>query len=715
MTKLNKGYRIFERAIIIFSLFLYLQIGLATIYNTIVIPISPKPSILVTGFVSAFIFSLMCIAVYVVFKRFDTINDNKHFIIAGIMLCFMTFIHMFLIFLTDVRPNTDSFDDIDEAMYLTNHKEVLEDNAHAGFMKAFGNNYFFIIILKWFFSFLKLFGIKDILTPLYTLNVLLIILATFLSWLLMKEVFGIKQANKLLFLLMINPVYYAATFWAYTATMSVWITMLIAYLSLKIYRNRNIKENVIYGIFVGILVGVGFKLRPTSIFVFIAVVLMTVGYPAIKNNIKKLLCVAISGIIACVLVISSFGMIEDKYFGKVSEYNNPITYWLCMGSHGNGNISTAEEDRQYLSTLDKDEKMGKMLKRTINNYLDAGVVGTAKLFHKKMSETFANGDSGMGVRINIGQPNKYVDNIFAGKYRFIYMVYAGVFRLLTIVGMIAIAVKMLFIKDNRRLNMLAVITVLGGIVFYWIWESKNAYSSPFIPMMLLVSTGGIDVCIVKSEKILKKKCLFRTLVVLLCAATILFDYVMIAKMHKKKETFSRVISSVGNVRANVPIEFENNKEIIIQDFYTKRKFNRILLVFDKNRLNGKRVSYEFTLLDDDNNVIDKRTKRIFSKKNKYLELDFESKKGNEHYYLKIRKKTKFKNGINFYTKNNYYLDSYDGKLVVNNNDNYVNDLMMNVIYVENDYYISIGAITVICILVWMFVIVCIYNVRKLLL
>ena len=171
------------------------------------------------------------------------------------------------------RPITDSYDDLDTAAWIASHGAVDVDNYHIKYMGAFSNNYtltlIFAVILK-VLPFLQMSGILMVLT---LMNAVAILVAIFLMWLILKECVGIRAANKALILCTFNPIYYCLVFWIYSLTFSLPFMMGIVYVAIRIYKCIDIKKEVLLEIFLGILIVVGYELRPTNVFPVIAMVL----------------------------------------------------------------------------------------------------------------------------------------------------------------------------------------------------------------------------------------------------------------------------------------------------------------------------------------------------------------------------------------------------------------------------------------------------------
>ena len=97
----------------------------------------------------------------------------------------------------------------------------------------------------------------------------------------------------------------------------------------------------------------------------------------------------IVALIAAVVLSVTVSTVKDRYFGEIQDQNYPILYWISMGSHGSGDLVSNGEEKAILEKYETaDERSNAFLKRTIDNYKQLGISGTADLWVRKTLTTW---------------------------------------------------------------------------------------------------------------------------------------------------------------------------------------------------------------------------------------------------------------------------------------------------------------------------------------
>lgn len=631
---------------------------------------------------------LLCVQLFLfvtaVFRLIDYIDrksQKAQYIITLLIFLFMIMVFLVLLCSLHPRPITDSLDDLDVAAYISSHGAVTKDNLHAYYMSMFGNNYILILLFSVFFKVLPFAEVTDALFVLYVINILSILLSVFLTWLLVKECVDLKAANKTLILCAMNPVYYGITFWIYSATLSLPIMIGILYLATKIYKSTRIAQEILEGILLGILVIIGYELRPTAIFPFIALII-TVPILIIKHKLyKKVLVIGIAAFLTMGSLYLTSSYLKNMYFGEVRDQNLSLFYWFSMGSHGEGNLETNDEDNAIVNSFDDHDEMTKaLIHQTINNYKKLGVSGTIDLWIRKMISTWSDGYSRINIRLGYGDIDSSLHDLIGGNHRQLYVFYSHAYRFVISLGIVLFCLVRVKEKNASVLQFSILLTVFGGVVFYMLWEAKSIYSAPFLLFMFILAQEGIDSGFScrslfsgiqgYGSSFIK---IYALMIVLVCAIWIhLFgteDYFVYYR-----------VNTTLNSRPDVTID---TKGSIMQDFYVSKAFNTISL----------RASAETDASDYMISVSDSSGKELVQKmvdssdvQKGCIKISFKKIQCDDHYYLTIRKMNSELGDIQFYRKDTYYLDSYKGQLSVDGNDDFVNDLNMDVMYCAEESY-----------------------------
>lgn len=119
--------------------------------------------------------------------------------------------------------------------------------------------------------------------------------------------------------------------------------------------------------------------------------------------------------------------VKDRYFGEIQDQNYPILYWISMGSHGSGDLVSNGEEKAILEKYETaDERSNAFLKRTIDNYKQLGISGTADLWVRKTLTTWADGYSTVHNRMSHGEIQNYLYELIGGTHASCFIFTAGI-------------------------------------------------------------------------------------------------------------------------------------------------------------------------------------------------------------------------------------------------------------------------------------------------
>lgn len=630
-----------------------------------------------------FIFALLfVIAMFgitkLLFSIIDKINNQK--IIAITLFSIMTIGFILTLFVFNVRPMSDSFDGIDAAYYLSSHSKILANNTHAFYMGIYSNNYLFVIIFKYLFRLMSFLKINNVLAVFYSLNMFMLIFGVFIFWMICKTNININFANKLLCTFVINPIYYFLGLWIYSLSFSFPVMMLIIYISLKLYKEKKTRNQILYSIFLGGIITIGYMLRPTAIFPAIAMCYFLIK-KIIQNGIsKRLIRIIIIVPIAFILSFSVVKSISSKPFDRVSNNNLPVSWWLMMGSHGNGDLSTNYTAGEALKQKNKKAINRYCINRTVQFYKENGVSGNINLWAKKTIVTWSNAFSVASSRLFLTDNSKIYDYFFGDKTQ-LFRILLDANRFLLILVCIYEGIKIIVLRRNiSNFLLLSYLIIFGGLVFYFIWEAKDVYSMPFIPFAQIIYVYGINE-LMKVDYSLQFKqkygMMFGTFSFIICLA-------MLSILTEQVNVNHVRVSSLLNDRMSTPISYKNE---IKQEFYSNKSFNNISFWTQLSGNKDLYSSYECMITDSNKNTIVKTIIAPQDIMENNLAVSFKTIKKPGKYTLKIKKINKEKSIIPFYSNNSYFIDSYRGTLSTDSRE-YHNDLRMAVTYNNVEPYLS---------------------------
>lgn len=631
------------------------------------------------------------IIIFFGFKAIDRINSKHLNILVFSLFAVFVFWELFFLINFSSVPNTDSYRCIDTAIGFATGRieQVDKSNPYFGYFCAFSNNNMFISILYLYFKFLNIFEVTNFLFYARLLNAVMIFTAVLITYLCVNMVFGKRFASKMLLLLTINPSLYFHIEWVYTLTFSLPFMLAILYLCLHIKRTNLIFKRIILCSFAAVLSAIGFLIRPTAIFPVIAFFVIALTKIKLKKDyFIKLSTCAVSFILVFLLSFMPLSSYANKRFKETIDYNYPITHWIMMGLNDTGRLSFSDAALTESFGDTTEEKLDGNLEEIEKRASEKSFVEFVKHFAVKTTLTFADGCHEIFCRINKQQYYSSAYNYIKGDNNYFFVLYCQGFRVFTYLFMLISLAVLLFSKNKHKAFMPFAVTVLGGFIFYLIWEVKQAYSLPFTIFFLVLATFGMDkVCqkLYLTKKI-KNNIHIGSVFVLIAAVLLSVGCGFVIDDYN-----NRIIPeaeydySVRCYDKKFVKSIEANE--LSQEFYSDKTFNYavVYLYRDDALKNAKdnNAKFSFTIKNSDNVTI--VSKKIpfanFRKKDdsrSYCWIDFDdiSSDDYEKYTVEIEC-NRYSPPIKWAISKSYGIDIYKGNLKISNTDIH-NDLILTV-------------------------------------
>ena len=520
----------------------------------------------------------------IVFFRFISFMDKSSkkqlWIWIGSMFFISVCIYSVLIFSLLVIPRYDSHSMLDQALVFAKSRQtpINKNSVYYMYFTKYSNNYTLTIIFVYYFRLLNFLGIHSFYTGAYVFNSICLLLGNLFTFLIAKRCKGLAFAAKVLFLCTLNPVYYLMSFWVYSNTISVPFMMCIFYLGICIYQSKNYYVRFALSAICMLLVVVAYRIRPTAIFPFIALIFGLFFYTIrkIKRNdisLKRIIKYAIlSTLCAAILFGTHTGIqhLNNHYFGNVTSGNYPITHWLMMGSHNDGMYSY--DDDKYTSSLENDTKLKETAKQTIEHYQ---ILGSHTVFFwlKKMIILWSDGSFQVNRRLTQYVGSNPITDLILGADNHLLMLYCQMFWLVILLFTMC---NLYHQRKEKKLNtydFLFIVVITGAIALYVIWEVKPEYAIPFLPFFFLYSSN------IKSEHLsnwvsLRTKKSKTVYVVMLISFSTIVTFLQITQNNVQK-TYEYAIHCFGTSWLD-DVSTDNFTQIT-QTFYPEVDFNRIQL------------------------------------------------------------------------------------------------------------------------------------------
>lgn len=612
-----------------------------------------------------------------------------------VLFALMALLMAGVLFFVAPRPMTDSFEDIDAAMYLVQNGVMDDGFGYIGNVAAYGNNQLFIVLLAGFFRILLACGIQDVLVPLMVANLLAVLGGEYVFWRTMRECRGEACANKFLLFCALNPLYYGLVCWLYTMTFSLPLMAGILYGALRIRRATTLRASVGWGSLMGALVVLGYGIRATSVFPFVAIVLvgglLLIG--SSKEQRKRVALASLSLVVVAVVAHGAASAVQDRYFGELADRAYPVSYWLAMGSNEEGTLKGRAEYRKIANdmSLSPEERSRVLWQSTASNYKELGVVGTLRLWLSKTLLTWSDGYSWINVRTRLGQHKGPLYDVIAGNHCHVFKAYCEAFRMVTVLGVAYGCVVGLRRKELGALELVCVVTLLGAVLFYCVWEAKNVYSGPFVPLMLILATYGVNVLGLQTRAVTQRypKARFAGLAVIMCLVVVAGVECNALFSQVEERSYARLGTHASN-KYTQKLSFNT----AVQDFFMSESFNmlKLGLFYDGEDVSARYVA---TLHNEAGELLaswefsseDLREGRRATYVSLPLELVVPSHE-DERYVLELQKLDASQQSMSVYTTPTCYLDYFNGQASVDGTP-LVGDLMLDVRYVVEEPYLAL--------------------------
>ncbi|MBO5450562.1 MAG: hypothetical protein J6A11_03355 [Lachnospiraceae bacterium] len=343
---------------------------------------------------------------------------------------------------------------------------------------------------------------------------------------------------------------------------------------LKQQRRNHIKQ-ILYTILAGIIFYFGYKLRAT---VAIALIAAVIGlYCRGKRiNLKSFILVLLLFCISFGGTKIIYGAVEDHYLAfDETDTAFPLTHWIAMGLNelGDGSFNANDEQRtmSYLTAKEKKDATVSLLKERAD---ELGALGIAKLYMRKLSNTYADGAGGYHSELNISSDYGLIWQIVYGVHRDPVLLWTQIFYLMSILCSI-FAVVSFFQKRLPVEGFVLLLLLTGSYLFQMIWESATIYSIGTMYLNGCMVALGLPMWKMKhlTESGIKKNAL-------LLADDAVEEYTLITAekvVEKDVSIFSEgIIKKQSLLSANI---FENNRKYKKNKKHNRIVFNLCVILF----------------------------------------------------------------------------------------------------------------------------------------
>lgn len=607
-----------------------------------------NPLVLIVG---SIIYLLLLIKLYKVITKLD---NKKKKIIVGILLGLQFILLLISAFVISSIPQVDLIHILTEINSLNDTGSILNNVYYS----VYPNNRFLLIIL---YGLQKIIPISNqILFSL--LSTICISVMSLFTYKTVNKVWDLNKGLLSLFICVLSPIFYLYVSYYYTDVLMLPFASILIYLIVKTKDEKNLKSNVLYGLLIGIIAIIGYKIRAVAIFILVAYFVYLIFTKKILIVLKKFAPI----IIGAILTITCIGTIENKFFTNVTvDKEFPMTHWIMMGVNEKSYGYYSQDDYNLSSSASNvSERTDLNIKEIKNRLSDLGPFGTVKLLVVKLVSVWGKGDYSY---------QKYLElvNDFNPSYSYLLedknIVINYLLQFSKIVVMFMAIISLINIYKSGKKSIIA-ISLFGAVFFYLVWEVCPRYGLSFLPWLILIGTCSYDTLNTNYEK-LKFYKYFKCIILVLTLALFAFSFNKYTGISYKENIVAK--DSVTKVKY-----ISLNKETVITqtlDLYDS--FNKIRLKFKVNEIDD--ATYKLELITKNEVVYEKDFKKNDLKDKKYT--DFYLDKTYEGGSYTVRLSSDSTSDLEVYIAYKGKFDYYpNGILEVNGNEE-TGDLMFEVV------------------------------------
>lgn len=607
-----------------------------------------NPLVLIVG---SIVYLLLLIKLYKVIIKLD---DKKKKIIVGILLGLQFILLLISAFVISSIPQVDLIHILTEINSLNDTGSIL----NSVYYSVYPNNRFLLIIL---YGLQKIIPISNqILFSL--LSTICISVMSLFTYKTVNKVLNLNKGLLSLFICVLSPIFYLYVSYYYTDVLMLPFASILIYLIVKTKDEKNLKSNVLYGLLIGIIAIIGYKIRAVAIFILVAYFVYLIFTKKILIVLKKFAPI----IIGAILTITCIGTIENKFFTNVNvDKEFPMTHWIMMGVNEKSYGYYSQDDYNLSSSASNvSERTDLNIKEIKNRLSDLGPFGTVKLLVVKLVSVWGKGDYSY---------QKYLElvNDFNPSYSYLLedknIVINYLLQFSKIVVMFMAIISLINIYKSGKKSIIA-ISLFGAVFFYLVWEVCPRYGLSFLPWLILIGTCSYDTLNTNYEKFKFYK-YFKCIILVLTLALFAFSFNKYTGISYKENIVAK--DSVTNVKY-----ISLNKEAVITqtlDLYDS--FNKIRLKFKVNEIDD--ATYKLELITKNEVVYEKDFKKNDLKDKKYT--DFYLDKTYEGGSYTVRLSSDSTSDLEVYIAYKEKFDYYPNGILEVNKKEETGDLMFEVV------------------------------------
>lgn len=373
------------------------------------------------------------------------------------------------------------------------------------YLYTFPNNIMITIIYIVLFKIFTIMNINDFLTLATVFNSLLVAGTGILLYYNTKKIFGSSKAMMVLIITCLTTPLYLYCACYYSDTLSMFLTMLMLAIFLKIKDSINFKTTIIWQVLLAITMVIGIKVKITSIFIFIAMFVYSLlnCHIQIKELAKKF---GITFLLVITLTSTFTLLIEPLFIGdkQLLDSNKiPTEHWIMMGLYGRGYFEYGEYHytQSFPTLAEKKEANRKVIKERLilkyqENTLFKHIKG--KLGFAWYDGSYFIPDKLRREPVNRGILHEIV--LEGGSKTSIYKYLPQTMHFSMLIFMVINIYRVLKEKDYLAKDNILFIAIYGLLVFLLIWENRSRYLITMLPIIMMSQLNGIEYFSIRKDE-----------------------------------------------------------------------------------------------------------------------------------------------------------------------------------------------------------------------
>ena len=299
-----------------------------------------------------------------------------------------------------------------------------------------------------------------------------------------------SAALRYLMLILVNPLWYLLGEMYYTSTISLAFSMGAIWLFDSAGRQETLWKKYTQYALAGILLAAGYQIRATVIITAAALLIYAVlRIRSFRRSREAFSVLAV--LFGAVLMLGAYKTAERHYAGfDPSQTGYPAVHWVMMSAQGEGQYNSAD-DAYTGSFSTKEERTRADLDRLKERLEQMGPGGLLTLFRNKLRVAFSYGDDDYASLFQTMREASPVQKYINGSRSDYLAVYLHSYHSL-LCGLILLALVWRAFRGKRGFLDVIALNVCGAYLFYLIWEVDEAYSIPFMLMLLMLEAAGME-------------------------------------------------------------------------------------------------------------------------------------------------------------------------------------------------------------------------------